>query len=163
MTSRVTLGRVVEHHGLKGWLKVHSFTEPRDGLFGYPALNVGDSALLECEFQAKGKVLMMRPKGSDSRESSESLLGQDIWLERDAMPVLAPGEFYWHDLEGCTVRNLKGELLGKVARLMATGANDVLVVQGDGEILIPFVQPQVVSAVDITAGEITVDWEPADL
>ncbi|MFK7957450.1 MAG: ribosome maturation factor RimM [Lysobacterales bacterium] len=163
MDSRVTLGRVVDHHGLKGWLKVHSFTEPRDGLFDYKKINIGDSSSLEFEFQVKGKILMLRPAGSDCRETSEPWLGQDIWLERDAMPATEPGEYYWHDLQGCTVSNLNGVKLGKVARMIATGANDVIVVQGTEEILIPFVQPQVVVAVDITAGEITVDWDPSDI
>ncbi len=163
LTRRVVLGRVVDFHGLKGWVKIFSFTEPRGSLFEYPTLNVGDSENLQFESQEKGKTLMLRPTGAESREAAEQLMGQDIWVAREDMPPTQPGEYYWQDLEGCTVSTIAGETLGQLERMIATGANDVMQVRGEGEILIPFVQPQVVTQVDLEARTITVDWDPAVL
>jgi 16S rRNA processing protein RimM len=75
------------------------------------------------------------------------------------LPDTVRGEFYWTDLEGLQVVHSDGRTLGKVAHLLATGANDVLVVRGDQEILIPFVQGEVIKDVDLAAGVINVDWE----
>jgi len=76
------------------------------------------------------------------------------------MPEPAEGAYYWSDLEGLTVEEKRGNVLGTVAYLLDTGANDVLVVRhGDQEILIPFVTGQVVTDVDLVNGVIRVDWE----
>jgi 16S rRNA processing protein RimM len=75
------------------------------------------------------------------------------------LPPLEAGEYYWTDLEGLTVRNTAGQVLGSVERLLETGANDVLVLDGGRDRLIPFVAGQVVLNVDLEAGEIEVDWE----
>ena len=87
------------------------------------------------------------------------LMGSEIGIRRDQLPAPEPGEYYWSDLQGLEVVTEKGESLGRVDHLIETGANDVLVVKGDRERLIPFVMQQVVTRVDLDAGTIQVDWD----
>ena len=96
-------------------------------------------------------------RGVDDRDEARQWIGAEISVERDALPPCAPGEYYWVDLEGLTVRNVRDETLGEVEHMMATGANDVLVLRGKDR-LIPFI-PQVVREVNIDGGYIVVDWE----
>ncbi|MEM1089192.1 MAG: ribosome maturation factor RimM [Pseudomonadota bacterium] len=163
MVERVVLGRVAGHHGLRGWLKVLSFTDPREGLFAYESLHLGDSAAVEFESQVRGKLLLLRPAGASSREDAEVWRDAEIWLPKSDMPEPEPGEYYWHDLEGCSVDTVDGQPLGLVDRMMATGANDVMVVRGTQETLIPFVQGVYVMSVDVKTKRITVDWDPEAL
>ncbi len=86
-------------------------------------------------------------------------MGCEVGICPDQLPAAEPGEYYWRDLEGLEVSNLQGERLGVVDHLMETGANDVLVVRGERERLIPFVQGPVVVAVDLEARRIRVDWD----
>jgi 16S rRNA processing protein RimM len=86
-------------------------------------------------------------------------MGYEIGIRRDQLPVAQPGEYYWSDLQGLNVVTVDGHPLGRVDHLMETGANDVLVVQGERERLIPFVLDQVVVDVDLDKGEIRVDWD----
>jgi len=86
-------------------------------------------------------------------------MGYEIGIRRDQLPATAPGEYYWRDLQGLKVVTVKGELLGTVDHLMETGANDVLVVDGDREHLIPFVLDKVIVNVDLDKAEIQVDWD----
>jgi 16S rRNA processing protein RimM len=83
--------------------------------------------------------------------------GRDVAVPRSTFPDAAANEFYWADLIGLKVVNEQGEDLGTVARLLETGANDVLVVEGDRERLIPFTE-HVIRNVDLPGRMIRVDW-----
>ena len=87
------------------------------------------------------------------------MIGQDIAIRHEQLEALDANEFYWVDLIGLDVVNQKQERLGKVLRLFETGANDVLVVAGQKEILIPFALPQIIKSIDLETGRIVVDWE----
>ncbi len=108
----------------------------------------------------KGKTLVARFAGIDDRETAAALVGQDLSVDRDRLPETAEDEYYWADLTGLEVVNREGIVLGRVHNLLSTGANDVLVVRGDRERLVPFVQGQYVLEVDLEAGRILVDWSP---
>ncbi len=161
----VILGRVTGLYGVKGWLKVHSYTEPREAILDYKEwllLRDGDrQAVKLAEGKRHGKTVIARIDGIDDRDDAAGYVGDDIGVPRERLPDTGRGEFYWADLEGLQVVHSDGRTLGRVAYLLATGANDVLVVQGDGdqEILIPFVQEEVIKDVDLAAGVINVDWE----
>ncbi len=159
----VILGRVTGLYGVKGWIKVHSYTEPREAILDYKdwlLLRDGDrQAVKLAEGKRHGKTVIARIDGVDDRDDAAGYVGNDIAVPRERLPDTGRGEYYWADLEGLQVVNSDGRILGKVAYLLATGANDVLVVQGDEEILIPFVQEEVIKDVDLTAGVINVDWE----
>jgi 16S rRNA processing protein RimM len=97
--------------------------------------------------------------GCENRDQAQALMGCEIAIRRDQLPDAAPGEYYWRDLQGLTVVTIEGELLGTVDHLIETGANDVLVVKGDRERLIPFVLNQVIVNVDLDKQELRVDWD----
>jgi 16S rRNA processing protein RimM len=111
------------------------------------------------EGKRHGKAVIARLAGIADRDAATELLGSDIGVDRDALPDPGNGHYYWADLEGLTVVHKDGSELGQVAYLMATGANDVLVVDGPVERLIPFVPGTVILDVDLAAGVIRVDWE----
>lgn len=160
--TRVNLGHVTGPFGVKGWLKVYSHTEPRENIVTYPAWTLaheGEQLQVRVEQgQRSGKYVVAKLEGIDDRAGAERWVGAEIWVERQALPPCDPGEYYWVDLEGLEVRNSRGEVLGQVDHVMATGANDVLVLTGGKDRLIPFVQP-VLQQVSLDDGVITVDWE----
>jgi 16S rRNA processing protein RimM len=159
----VILGRVTGVYGVKGWIKVHSYTEPREAILDYEdwlLLRDDDwQSVNIVEGKRHGKTVIARIDGVDDRDDAAAYVGKDIGVPRERLPDTGRGEFYWADLEGLQVVHIDGRILGKVAYLLATGANDVLVVKGDQEILIPFVQGEVIKDVDLAAGVINVDWE----
>ena len=162
-TQPVLLGRIVGVFGLKGWVKIFSYTEPRESILKYGDLLLKhDNAWRSLAITAgkkQGKSVIAHLHGVDDPESAAELIGCDVAVSRDAMPKPEDGSYYWRDLEGMKVINRDGNLLGEVAYLLETGANDVLVTKGDQERLIPFVADKVVLDVDIAKRVITVDWE----
>jgi len=158
----VLLGHVSGAHGVSGWVKVHSLTEPRENILEYQPWLLGEARRKTRVLQGQrhGNRIIALLEGIEDREGAEALSGQDIAVYRDTMAELPPGQFYWEDLVGLVVMLEDGRELGRVDRLLATGANDVLVVKGDRERLIPFVVGPYVKEVDLEAGRITVDWDP---
>ena len=158
----VPLGHISGVHGVKGWVKIHSLTDPREAIFEYQPWLLGD-AQEEVRFsQGKkhGSRLIALFEDTNDREAAENLVNRKIAVYRDQLPETDTGEFYWTDLVGLDVKLENGTALGKIDRLMATGANDVMVVKGDRERLIPFVKDQYVVKVDLESGEVVVDWDP---
>lgn len=157
------LGRISGLFGVKGWVKVFSYTEPREALLDYDALLLKRDSRWQTtrlvEGQRHGKTVIVRFDGCDDRDEAEKLLGCDIGVMREAMPEPEEGSYYFSDLKGLRVVQRDGTELGEVADVMETGANDVLVVKGDKERLIPFVTEEVILGVDLDKGEIRVDWE----
>ena len=163
LTQPVILGRVVGLFGVRGWIKVYSYTEPREAVLNYKEWLLRRDGTWQrvelAEGKRHGKAVIVRLAGIVDRDAAAELLGSEIGVDRDALPEPEEGRYYWADLEGLTVVDRDGTELGKVAYLMATGANDVLVVDGPVERLIPFVPETVILDVDLAAGVIRVDWE----
>lgn len=159
----VILGRVSGVFGVKGWLKVQSYTEPRDNIVGFGAwtlrLKGVDRAFEVEDGHSHAGSVVAKLQGIDDRERARDLVGADIVVSRERLPATAAGEFYWTDLEGLEVRTTSGIVLGKVDHLLATGGNDVLVLDSRPERLIPFIGA-VVKEVDLERGLIVVDWSP---
>lgn len=169
--NKVVLGRIGAPHGVKGWVKIHAFTQSSEDLFNYgPLLFLNGMQWLPLQLEQKrqqGKVFIAKPKGCDSREQAALLTHSDIAIHASQLPELEADEVYWHQLEGLRVLSLAvGEpvLLGCVDHVLATGANDVLVVTpcvgslDNSERLIPYIE-SVVKRCDIELGEILVDWD----
>jgi len=161
----VTLGHVTGAHGLQGWIKVHSDTSPRENIATYGRLLLdqghGWKSWKLSGGRRQGKGVVLKLKGCNDRNMAEALTGAKIAIHRDELPELeAPDEFYWTDLEGLAVETVAGESLGKIDHLFETGSNDVLVVKGDRERLIPFIWEQVVQDVDLDERRVVVDWDP---
>jgi len=161
--TRVVLGRIAGVFGVKGWVKVYSHTEPREAILGYREwlLKRGDSwqPVAVEDSKLHGKSVIAKLTDVEDREAAAELLDVEIAVSREDLPKTEAGEFYWADLEGLQVVHRDGRSLGKVLYVMATGANDVLVVDGNGESLIPFVMGEVILDVDLDRGRISVDWE----
>ena len=174
--ERVVAGRIVSIHGVKGWVKVVSFTEPRENLFEYgpwwlATTESGSKGWRKIEFdqfRRQGKGLVAHIVGLDDRDEAHSYCQRDIAINKGLFPDLPAEEFYWHQLEGLaviTVYNGERQVLGTVKQILETGANDVLMVKGNAgsldrkERLVPYAD-QYVRKVDLAAGEIEVDWDP---
>jgi 16S rRNA processing protein RimM len=160
----VILGRVSGVFGVKGWLKVQSYTEPRDNIVGFGAwtlrMNGVDHAFDVEEGHSHAGSVVAKLHGLDDRDRARDWVGADIVVMREQLPKIAAGELYWTDLEGLEVRTTTGTVLGTVDHLLATGGNDVLVLDSSPRLLIPFVGGDVVKEVDLKAGLIVVDWSP---
>ncbi len=160
----VTLGRITGLYGVRGWVRVASDTEPRENILAYRPWQIGSGESWRearvAEGRVQGKGVVARLEGCSDRDAAAALLGCAVAVHRDQLPPPAPGEYYWADLEGLTVRTTAGVELGRVERVLATGANDVLVVRGERERLVPFVRGEVIRAVDLEGGWLEVDWDP---
>jgi 16S rRNA processing protein RimM len=163
--ERVVLGYVSGLHGVKGWVKIHSDTEPRDGVFAYPEWQLQKRGggemrhLAVAEHGGSHSKLIARLEGIDDREAAAGLVGCEIAVDRDALPGLSEGEWYWADLVGMEVITSDEVSLGTVERVMPTGAHDVLVIKGQGEErLLPFVQGEVIERIDAQASKVYTHW-----
>jgi 16S rRNA processing protein RimM len=111
------------------------------------------------EGKRHSKTVIARLAGVDDRDQAAELVGCDIAILRDNLPEPEKGHYYFRDLEGMRVVDKRGAELGTVAYVMETGANDVLVTQGERERLIPFIADKVILDVDLADGTISVDWD----
>ena len=148
---------------MKGWVKIFSFTEPREAVLNYDRWYLkrqGDWRATEVrDGKRHGKTVIAQIDGADDRDQAADLIGCEIAVEREALPETGDRSYYWADLEGLRVVRRDGTEIGRVAYLMETGANDVLVIRGETERLIPFVLDDVILDVDLHGGVISVDWE----
>ena len=166
----VVLGKISSVYGIKGWVKVYSYTDPMDRILEYGnwTLRQGERlTLVEIDKgRSHGKGMVAHIKGVDDRDVAKQYSGAEIVVPRDRLPELDEGEYYWYELEGLTVITTDEVVLGKVDYMMSAGAsNDVLVVKGDAdsvdrkERLIPYVD-QFIQDVSLEANRIVVDWDP---
>ena len=156
--ATVVVGRVVGLFGVRGWIKVYSYTQPKENIFDYRPWQIGGVPRELEAGQVHGKGLIAKLAGCDERDAAAVLIDAEICIERAQLPVLPQDEYYWSDLIGLRVINRSGEELGRVRDLLETGAHDVLVVQGAGEHLIPFVPEQFIERIDVAEGIMEVDW-----
>ncbi|MFK8080315.1 MAG: ribosome maturation factor RimM [Granulosicoccus sp.] len=184
-SQRIPLGHITGVSGLKGWVKVHSDTNPRENIYSYTQWWLEQSGdwrqISIVEGRPQGKTIVVRIDGISSPEQASELIGARIAVDRHLMPDLSKGEYYWTDLIGMQVRTSDELSIGTVSRLFETGANDVMVVKdereqsevrteedtGKGqpekavkEVLVPWLVPDVITEVDLKSRVITVDWDP---
>jgi len=160
----ISLGNISGVFGVKGWLKVHSFTDPREKIVEYGTWQVKHQGKWQAVKldggKRQGKTIVAKLVGLDDRDEAILYQGDEIAIYPQQLDKLHKGEYYWHQLTGLKVVTTDGVDLGTVHHLLETGANDVLVVQGDRERLIPFTVGNAVTEVDISTATITVDWDP---
>ncbi len=167
--TEVRLGSINGSHGVKGWVKVFSYTDPVTAILDYSSwvLSRGRESreVKVLEGRLSGKRLLARLEGVDTRDMADELIGYEVTIAQSELPKLQAGEYYWRELEGLVVRSESGQVFGEINHLLETGANDVMVVHptstsvDDQERLIPFVEGEVVKRVDTDAGELVVDWD----
>lgn len=164
MSDWVVLGRVSGLFGLQGWVRIFSHTDPREGITRYHPVFLrrqGEWQPFEIKAgRAHGAGVVLKFVGYDDRDRAAALIQSDIAVRRAQLPPPGPGEYYWSDLAGLRVITLEGVDLGIVDHVFATGANDVLVVKGERERLLPFVKEQVVIEIDLEQRLLRVDWDP---
>jgi 16S rRNA processing protein RimM len=160
------LGRIVSLHGVRGGLKVYSYTRPAEGILGYTPwfLGLGGDwqSVVWTETLTHHNRLVAHLEGYGDRDSAGALVGAEIAVRRAQLRPLPDGEHYWADLIGLEAYNPAGEALGRVVGLLDTGANDVLVVRGERDRLIPYVQGVYVRGVDLAQGRLDLDWDVDD-
>lgn len=160
----VNVGEISGVFGVKGWVKVFSFTETRENILNYSpwllkknsetkSLNVTDGIL-------QGKTVIAQLDGIDDRGQAASLIGWEIFVTPGQLPKAKQDEYYWSDLIGLTVETTAGVQLGLIDNLLETGANDVVIVKGDRERAIPFLQGKIIINIDLQVGTMIVDWDP---
>ena len=155
---------------MKGWIKVYSYTRPAANLIEYEDWLIGRQDAWRpfrvIDAREQGKTLIAQIAAGDDdtpladRDAAAALIDLEIAVGRDQLPEPEPGEYYWFDLVGLDVVNRDDTPLGRVKAMMETGANDVLVLQGDRERLVPFVVGEIIDEVDLEAGRIVADWDP---
>ncbi len=161
--SDVSIGKIAGVYGLKGWVKILSFTRPKENIIDYTTWYLGcgeqqiEKSVLECKVQGKG--LIARLEDVSDRDQAIGLKNKEIFVRRTQLPDLEDGEYYWQDLIGLQVIDQDQKILGKVSKILETGANDVFVVSGKKRILIPWVSGIYVEEINPEAGHILVKWQ----
>ncbi|WP_417436923.1 ribosome maturation factor RimM [Idiomarina abyssalis] len=170
-SEQIVVGRLGAVYGVKGWLKVQSFTDDPESIFEYSPWLLSQKTEREMkvvEWRRHNNGLIARLEGISDRDEAARLTGADICITADELPALADDEFYWRDLIGMRVVNTQGYDMGVVEQIMPTASNDVLVVKansndgfGKSERLIPFIQSEYVTEVNKEEKRIQVEW-PSD-
>jgi len=166
------IGRVLKPHGVKGKMKVEYFGEDLHRFFSYREVFIeGDKGRPESyeilEASPHPPRLILRLKGIEKIEEAEPMIGKTILVEKEALPELEEGEYYWIDLMGIEVETREGKRIGKVKEIFSTGAHDVYVVEGKrGEIFLPAIE-DVIQSIDLKKRVMKVVrmeglWEDAD-
>ena len=157
------MGHVSGLFGVKGWVKVFSHTRPRSRIVEYKAWYLGRDSkpvtLQEGRSHKEGVVAKF--EGIDDRDAAAVLLESEIWVDEAELSALPEDEYYWYQLIGLEVLDMNKQSLGSVTNLLETGANDVLVVRGEGktEHLIPYIKGQVIQSIDLEKNCLIVDWD----
>ena len=159
--SKVILGKIVGHFGVRGWLKIFSYTNPREQITKYQEIKI-DNDNLKSDFKLEdwkihGKQILLKIKKFDNRNDVEIFIDNQLIIDRKNLPELTEGQYYWNDLEGMEVQEIDGKKIGKVSHMIETGSNDVMVMENNKD-LIPFIFGEVVKKVDLEKNLIEVDW-----
>jgi 16S rRNA processing protein RimM len=160
----IIVGKIGAPYGVKGWLKIVSFTETIADILNYDPWYLEDHGTWKQikidDAKPHGKGIIAKLTGYDSPEVARVLTGKRVGIKREQLGALAQHEYYWAELEGLTVINQHGDTLGKIIYIIETGSNDVLVVKGDGkEFAIPYLLHETVINIDLSKQEMHVNWD----
>jgi len=162
--QQINVGKISGVFGVKGWVKVFSFTDNKENILNYsPWLLKKDSEtrlIKVIDGKLQGKAVVAQLEAVNDRDQAASLMGWDIFITPDQLPKAAKDEYYWSDLIGLSVETSLGVQLGVIESLMETGANDVVIIKGDRERVIPFLQGQTIISIDLDNTRMIVDWDP---
>lgn len=153
----VLVGKIGRVHGIKGFVKIHSFTEPSANIINYlPWYDESRNELnvVECKLLGTKVIALF-----DEKEKPET--HTELWIERKQLPDLKDDEYYWTDLIGLAVYNLDDLYLGEIVDLFNTGANDIVVIKGKNkkqEILIPYIFKKYIININLAEKIMRVDW-----
>lgn len=158
------VGKISGVFGIKGWVKIFSFTGYREDILQYsPWILKKNAATKTVEIvtgQLQNQAVVAQLKGVNDRNTAEALMGWEIFIDYAQLPKPKQGEYYWSDLIGLEVENTDGMILGVIDSLLETGANDVIIVQGkERQHAIPFLKQRTVLEIDLITRKMRVDWD----
>ena len=162
--KKIYLGKITGVHGIKGWLKIQSYSSPPENILNYPSWiinNKGEEDFYSIEQGRKqNNKIVVKLEKIDDRNTAESLINSKIQILRSDLPKLSNENYYWSDLVGLSVLNSEETVIGKIESLIETGANDVMVIitLKDERILIPFVMHEIIKEVNVELNYIKIDW-----
>jgi 16S rRNA processing protein RimM len=159
MPGTVELGRVVGVFGVRGWIRLRSHTVPPEGILRYRHWHITGREWRVAEGRLQGDTIVAGLEGLADRDAALLLRGATVEVARSALPKPKKGEFYWIDVLGSEVVSTTGAKLGTLQSVTSNGAQDVMVVAGEVERLIPFVVGPIVQNVDPVAKRILVEWD----
>lgn len=158
----VCVGQIIGTQGVKGEVRVFSNTYPRENIVSYSPWKLkidGELKTFDVNGRLQGKKVIANISGVDDNDQATLLIACKIYILLKQLPLLENDEYYWSDIIGLRVRSMQAEVLGIVDSMMETGANDVMVVKGDRERLIPFVIKDIVREIDLEKKQMIVDWQ----
>ena len=159
-SEKILIAKIQAHQGLNGWLKIYSYSESIEKFSKYKyffVLKNKKYIRLDVEDFLINKSVKIKFEKFNSREDSNDYIGKDIYISEDQLDKLKENQFYWNDLIGLNVYLDNEEKIGVVADMIETGSNDVLVIKGDNEILIPYIFGESVKNVIIEENKIIID------
>ena len=174
--EKLLLGKINGLFGIKGWVKVFSYTQPRSKIVEYKhwylTRDLSHSVEVETGHAHKAGVVV-KLSSIEDRDAAADLVGQEIWVASEELAALPENEYYWYQLIGLDVFDCTNKYIGVIKDLMETGANDVLIVsaiseernsgqdskKSNKEYLIPYLQDQVVKTIDLENKRMVVDWD----
>jgi 16S rRNA processing protein RimM len=159
----IVVGRFGKAHGIKGAITIQSFTEPADNILQYRPWfikrgNVWEEVRVD-NVEQLGKQLIAWLDQVTDRDQASALTNLEIAVSESVLPKLPEGEYYWQQLIGLSVTNLNKVFLGTVTEIIATGANDVIVIEGERRHLVPFLVGRYIQSIDLESREMIVDWD----
>jgi 16S rRNA processing protein RimM len=164
LRNKIRIGRIIGLFGVKGWVKIYSYTQPYCNILTYTPWRIrlkgGWEQIILDSSRHHGHTLLAKLKGFDDRNQAAQLLEAEIAVDPGQLEPLSQNEYYWAELIGLHVLDFQGRELGVVDHLLETGGHDVLVLQGTSEILIPFVIGPIIKTVDVERGYLRVAWDP---
>ena len=162
--KKIYLGKITGARGIKGWLKIQSFSSPPENILNYPQWiinNQGEEDFYSIEQGRKqNNKIVVKLENIDNRNTAESLINSKIQILRSDLPKLSNENYYWSDLVGLSVLNSEEKVIGKIESLIETGANDVMVIitSKDERVLVPFVMHEIIKEVNVELNYIKIDW-----
>ena len=162
--KKILIGKISNPHGIKGWVKVISFTDPIENILSYKKWIISDEEREKTysleDSRVQGNKIVIKLENINNRNDADLLKNSVIHVNRSDLPELDENSYYWEDLVDFNVIDIKGNPMGKVDSLFRTGSNDVLVIIDETKerLLVPFIMEEVIKYVDLTKELISIDW-----
>ena len=162
--KKILVGKISNPHGIKGWVKVISFTDPIENILSYKQWIISDKETEKTYYledsRVQGNKIVIKLENVNDRNDADLLKNLQIQVNRSDLPDLDQNSYYWEDLVDFNVIDIKGNHVGKVDSLFRTGSNDVLVIIDETKerLLVPFIMEEVIKYVDLDKELISIDW-----
>ena len=162
--KKILIGKISNPHGIKGWVKIISFTDPIENILSYKKWIISDEEREKTysleDSRVQGNQIVIKLENINNRNDADLLKNSVIHVNRSDLPELDENSYYWEDLVDFNVIDIKGNPVGKVDSLFRTGSNDVLVIIDETRerLLVPFIMEEVIKYVDLAKEIISIDW-----